>query len=108
MTGSGKSGFTLLPDKNSLSGVDRAPEQDYNPFVVICIAGLAAHSSFIFLFFFIGANHLVAHTEAAGHDRLTPARRGRAVRGVREAAHTCAPPSRTADRSDAPAATVRR
>ena len=58
MTGSGKSGFTLLPDKNSLSGVDRAPEQDYNPFVVICIAGLAAHGSFIFLFFFIGANHL--------------------------------------------------
>lgn len=58
MTGSGKSGFTLLPDKNSLSGVDRAPEQDYNPFVVICIAGLAAHGSFIFLFVFIGANHL--------------------------------------------------
>ena len=58
MTGSGKSGFTLLPDKNSLSGVDRAPEQDYNPFVVICIAGLAAHFSFIFLFAFIGANHL--------------------------------------------------
>ena len=57
MTGPGKSGFTPLSDESSLL-VNHVLTRDNNPFVVISIAGLAAHSFFIFLFVFIGANQL--------------------------------------------------
>ena len=57
MTGPGKSGFTPLFDKSSLS-VNHVLTCGYNPFAVISIAGLTAHSFFILLFVFIGANQL--------------------------------------------------